>query len=196
MLVSSGQDGTVKPARTFDMLPTYKQSPGVQGYIPVIAPVTPRLADDPLPRLTPECFTPGPPGSLDDFHAYDVSLLDSTADLTQHAVPLLQLPSDLQLLADAALERLPASAHHAPSPEPSSSVVCPPQDLSREGPFDPYCAAADTGEVPLVPAGLHGCRCNRLRCPLARMSGLQCYNMGHNGHGINLYGVSMTLMEN
>ena len=40
------------------------------------------------------------------------------------------------------------------------------------------------------------CRCNRLRCPLARMSGLQCFNMGHNGHGINLYGVSMTLMEN
>ena len=40
------------------------------------------------------------------------------------------------------------------------------------------------------------CRCNRLRCPLARMSGLQCFNMGHNGHGINLYGVSMTPMEN
>ena len=40
------------------------------------------------------------------------------------------------------------------------------------------------------------CRCNRLRCPLARMSGLQCFNMGHNGHGINLYGVSMTLMGN
>ena len=39
-------------------------------------------------------------------------------------------------------------------------------------------------------------RCNRLRCPLARMSGLQCFNMGHNGHGINLYGVSMTLMGN
>ena len=39
-------------------------------------------------------------------------------------------------------------------------------------------------------------RCNRLRCPLARMSGLQCFNIGHNGHGINLYGVSMTLMGN
>ena len=39
-------------------------------------------------------------------------------------------------------------------------------------------------------------QCNRLRCLLARMSGLQCFNMGHNGHGINLYGVSMTLMGN
>ena len=28
------------------------------------------------------------------------------------------------------------------------------------------------------------------------MSGLQCFNMGHNGHGINPYGVSMTLMAN
>ena len=46
---------------------------------------------------------------------------------------------------------------------------------------------------------LHGrrYRCNnRRRCPLARMSGLQCFNMGHNGHGINLYGVSMNLMGN
>ena len=39
-------------------------------------------------------------------------------------------------------------------------------------------------------------RCNRLRCPLARFSGLQCFNMGHSGHGINLYGVVMTLMGN
>ena len=40
------------------------------------------------------------------------------------------------------------------------------------------------------------CRCNRLRCPLARLSGLQCFNMGHNDHGINLYGVIMILMGN
>ena len=32
------------------------------------------------------------------------------------------------------------------------------------------------------------------RCPLVRLSGLQCYNMGHNVHGINLYGVIMTIM--
>ena len=40
------------------------------------------------------------------------------------------------------------------------------------------------------------CRCNRLKCPLAKLSGLQCFNMGHNGHGINLYGVVMILMGN
>ena len=38
------------------------------------------------------------------------------------------------------------------------------------------------------------CQCNRLRCPLARLSGLQCFNMGHNGHGVNMYGVIMSLM--
>ena len=41
-----------------------------------------------------------------------------------------------------------------------------------------------------------GGRCNRPRCPLARLSGLQCFNMGHNGDGINLYGVVMILMGN
>ena len=39
-------------------------------------------------------------------------------------------------------------------------------------------------------------RCNRLRCPLAGLSGLQCFHIGHNGHGINLYGVFMILMGN
>ena len=32
--------------------------------------------------------------------------------------------------------------------------------------------------------------------PLARWSGLQCYSMGHNCHGINLYGVPMILIAN
>ena len=39
-------------------------------------------------------------------------------------------------------------------------------------------------------------RCNRLICPLARLSGLQCFNISNNGHGINLYGVVMILMGN
>ena len=58
---------------------------------------------------------------------------------------------------------------------------------------DPRAVGSTSGG--LKPGSRHS-RCNRLRCPLARMSGLQCFNMGHNGHGINLYGVSMTLMGN
>ena len=38
-------------------------------------------------------------------------------------------------------------------------------------------------------------RCNRLKCPVARLSGLQYFNMGHDGHGINLYGVIMTIWK-
>ena len=39
-------------------------------------------------------------------------------------------------------------------------------------------------------------RCNRLRCPLARFFWMQCFNIvGHNGYGINLYGVIMILMK-
>ena len=39
-------------------------------------------------------------------------------------------------------------------------------------------------------------RCNRLRCPLARLTGLQSFNMGHNDNGINLFGVVMILIGN
>ena len=39
-------------------------------------------------------------------------------------------------------------------------------------------------------------RCNMLIWPLARLSVLQCFNMGHNGHVIHLYGVVMILMGN
>ena len=39
-------------------------------------------------------------------------------------------------------------------------------------------------------------QCNRLRCPLARVSSLQYYNIGHNSRGINLYGVIMILLGN
>ena len=38
-------------------------------------------------------------------------------------------------------------------------------------------------------------RCDRLKCPLAQMSGLQFYNMGYNGHGLNMYGVLMIIIN-
>ena len=36
---------------------------------------------------------------------------------------------------------------------------------------------------------------NRLRCPLTILSGIQCFNMGHNGHRMNLYVVVISLWE-
>ena len=38
-----------------------------------------------------------------------------------------------------------------------SSAVPRTRDVSREGPFDAYCAPMDTGDCPLVAAGLPGC---------------------------------------
>ena len=70
------------------------------------------------------------------------------------------------------------------------------QDTAGEAGNRPVCirdADPDASGTRQVAAR---CRCNRFRCPLARMSGLQCFNIGHNGHGINMYGVSMTLMAN
>ena len=73
------------------------------------------------------------------------------------------------------------------------------QEVEDQQPGRPQDKGDGVGSVPGYVVGQRmypADRCNRLRCPLARMSGLQCFNMGHNGHGINLYGVSMTLMEN
>ena len=39
----------------------------------------------------------------------------------------------------------------------------------------------------LFPIFMYKCWCNRLKCPLFRLSTLQCHNMGHNGHEINMY---------
>ena len=36
-------------------------------------------------------------------------------------------------------------------------LLLPSGDLSREGPFDAYCAPLDTGDHPLVSNGLPGC---------------------------------------
>ena len=44
------------------------------------------------------------------------------------------------------------------------------------------CWGCECGDVTLI----YLFRCNRLRCPLARLSGLQGFNVYHNGHGINL----------
>ena len=38
-------------------------------------------------------------------------------------------------------------------------------------------------------------RCNRLKGPLARLSGLWPYDLGHNGHGINMHGVIKMLVD-
>ena len=50
------------------------------------------------------------------------------------------------------------------------------------------------GVLMTIHAGGHSGR-ETLR-PLARLSGIHCFNMGHDAHGINMYGVVMILMGN
>ena len=116
------------------------------------SPVTPQR-----PLLLDGLETPtlGGPGSLDSLLAYNISLLENATDL---APPLVPLPGDLQLLADTALEQRLELTPLSPRPGPSSSIVPPMPDLSWDGPFDPYCAPADTGVPPLTPPDMPCCR--------------------------------------
>ena len=96
------------------------------------------------------------PGCLDSLLAYDILILDKAGTLMQLALPLVPLPGDLHLLADTALGQHPVSTPLSPRPIPSSSIVPVMPDLSREEPFDPYCAPADTEDLPLTPTDLPG----------------------------------------
>ena len=130
-------------------LPTPSRASDVPGYLPMTSPVTPQRPEGPL--LLPGLETPTleGPGSFDSLLAYDISLLENDTDLIQLTLPLIPLPVDLQRLGSTPL---------SPRPGPSSSIVPPMPDLSREGLFDPYCAPADTADPPMTPMDMPGCR--------------------------------------
>ena len=155
--VSSSRDQEVRSSVTLDVYQIYENSPDTSYYFTATSPVTPPFSEGTLPLLGPASHPREAPASLDSFLVYDITFLDCDADLLQHAVPLLPLSGDLQLLPDTALERHPVSARHPSPPEASSLVIYPPRDLSREGPFDDSCAASDTGDPPFVSEGLPGC---------------------------------------
>ena len=70
----------------------------------------------------------------------------------------------------------------------NSTMVLSQSLESLLGTSSPDCPSKSNGRM---------VRCYRLRCPLARLSGLQYLNMGHNGHGIMvLYGVVMSHLGN
>ena len=110
-----GPDREASYAVTFDAFPAYVRSPVTQYYLPSTSPVTPPFSVGLLPRSG--VSSAGGPASLDSLLAYDITLLDSDADLSLVPVPLLQLPAGLQLLLDTALD------HQASVPVPGSPVV-------------------------------------------------------------------------
>ena len=97
--------------------------------------VTPQQPEGLLSLLGSGTPTLGVPGSLDSLLAYDISILDSAADLTQPTLPLVPLPGNLQLLAETALGQLPVSTHLSPLPGRVHLLflrrqTCPGQDRS------------------------------------------------------------------
>ena len=147
--VSPGRDREVSSSVTLDVFPVYENYLDTSYYVPATLPVIPPFSKGLLPFLGP--------ASLNRLLAYDITLLDSNVDLSLFMVPLLPLPDDFQLLPDTALERHPISAGCLSQLEPYSPVVPLPIDLSREGPFDAYCALSETGDHPLISKGLPGC---------------------------------------
>ena len=95
--------------------------------------------------------------SLNGVVACDITLLDRNTDLSLLAIPLLPLPDGL-LLVPATASDQPSTSIERPLPrEQLPHVASPLRDLSREGPFDAYCAPSDTGDHPLISDGLPGC---------------------------------------
>ena len=103
-----------------------------------------------LPLPVPEFLPLGAPVSLDGVVACDVTLLDHNTDLSPLEIPLLPL-SDGLLPVPVTATAQTSTPTECPSPqEPLSHIASPPRDLSREGPFNAYCAPSDTGDHPLI----------------------------------------------
>ena len=158
----------VRSSGTMDVFPTYAGLSGldlptlgrvadVPGYLPMTSPVMTQRPEGPVSFLGLETPTLEEPGSLDSFPRL-LQFDPNAADLMQLALPLVPLAGDLQILADTALGQRPVWTHLSPQPGPRSSIVFLMSDLFREGPFDPYCAPADTGNLPLTPTDMPGCR--------------------------------------
>ena len=142
---------------TLDVFPVYEPSPNSSLYVPATSPVTPAFTEGSLHLLGMEFLPPGGRAPLDSLLAYDITLLDRDQDLSLLPVPLLPLPDDFRLLPDTALGQHPVPADGPSQPDLCSTVVSPPRELCREGPFDAYGAPSDTGDHPLISKGLPGC---------------------------------------
>ena len=103
----------------------------------------------------PESLPLGAHASLDSLLAYDITRLYCDTVLPLLVVPLLPLLDNLLHLPVMASEQ-PSNSAERPFTA-GTTVASTPRDLSREGPFDAFCAASDSGDHPLISDGLPGC---------------------------------------
>ena len=123
---------------SLDADPVFEVSPDTAGFVHTTVPTG---AESCLPLM------------MDGTMSYNLGLVDPESDVSLVMIPVYSMPAGMVLMP------VP------PSDQPSSSPIClsrweavsSSRDVSREGPFDAYCAPLDTGDHPLVSTGLPGC---------------------------------------
>ena len=139
---------------SLDAYPVNEVSPDTMGYVPSTAPGGPTSSAVSLPLSDPESL---PPVAVDGVIACDRNLLDPGTDFSLLAFPIFPMPAGTVLMPLLPSDQPSTSPERPSRQEQRSRAVSPSGDLSREGPFDAYCAPLDTGDHPLVSNDLPGC---------------------------------------
>ena len=133
-----------------DRDPVFEVFPDTTG---LLLPSVPESTVESLPQAGVEsCF----PHQIDGALSYNLGLMDSGSNVPLVTIPIYPLPAGMVLLP------VPPSGQptYVPLRSPEwvqwSPATPPTRDVSREGPFDAYCSPMDTGDHPLVSAGLPG----------------------------------------
>ena len=128
-----------------DVFPSYMTSPAGSVYGPVTSPISPSLREDDVSR------PPSIPATMDQYLPRDSELLlGESTDLPLLAIPLTPRP----IIEEMVLGLAVGSPAGEPVTAPSHSMP----DLSREGPFDVYQDASESGASPRVLNSLPGCQ--------------------------------------
>ena len=80
--------------------------------------------------------------------------MDSGPDVPLVTIPIYPLPAGMVLPPSGQPTSMPLRSPEGVQWSPATPLTC---DVSRKGPFVAYCSPMDTGDHPLVSAGLPGC---------------------------------------
>ena len=89
--------------------------------------------------------------------AFKLSLSVPGSDAPTMTFPIYSLPPGMALMLVSRSAQMIFATGVSSQQDQWSSAEPRTRDVSREGPFDAYCAPMDTGECPLVATGQPGC---------------------------------------
>ena len=154
VLISPNRDRENCSSGSLDMNPVFEVSPDTTGLVQATVPGGPASSAVSLPPTGAESL---PPMMIDGAISYNLSLVDPGSDVSLLAFPIYPLPACMVLMPMLPSDQPSTSPDRPSQREHRFRAVCSSCDLSREGPFDAYCAPLDTGDHPLGvqrPAGL------------------------------------------